>query len=101
MKLKIRVRIALCAVLLALAAVMAYLTVAEFQRANAQRAAGYVLGAADGSVAVYAGGDLKTPLRVTEIEMASLREADRALIAAGLSVGTREEVLQMLEDLGT
>ena len=69
--------------------------------ANEARAAGYVLGEAQGCVAVYAGGDLKTPLQVTEIELASLRGADRALIERGLHAASREEVLQILEDLGT
>ena len=96
---KIAVRMIVCGVLIVAAVTMAALTVIEFRRADAARAAGYVLGEADGAVAVYAGGNLKTPLRVTDIETASLRSADRELIAAGLHAASKEEVLQLLEDL--
>ena len=96
---KIAVRMFVCAVLIVAAVSMAARTVTEFRRADAARAAGYVLGEADGAVAVFAGGDLKTPLEVTDIETASLRSADRALIAAGVHAASREEVLQLLEDL--
>lgn len=79
---------------------MAVFTIADFRRANAARAErGYVLGVQGGSVAVYAGNDPETPLEVTDIELASLRESDRALIEAGLPAATREELLQLLEDL--
>lgn len=98
---KIAVRMAVCGVLAATAVTMAAYTAADFRRANAARAAGYTLAASDGYVAVYAGEGRKTPLRVTEIELATLREADRALIEDGLHAASREEVLQILEDLGT
>ena len=98
---KIAIRMALCGVLAAVAVTMAAMTAVDFRRANEARAAGYVLGEAQGCVAVYAGGDLKTPLQVTEIELASLRGADRALIERGLHAASHEEVLQILEDLGT
>ena len=97
---KIGIRIMICTVLIAVAVTMAAFTAADFRRANAERASGYVLGEAGGSVAVYAGDNLKTPLRVTDIEVASLREADQALIAEGVPVGSREELLRILEDLG-
>ena len=98
---KIAVRMAVCGVLAATAVTMAAYTAADFRRANAARAAGYTLAASDGYVAVYAGQERKTPLRVTEIELATLRETDRALIEDGLHAASREEVLQILEDLGT
>ena len=98
---KLAVRMSICVLLAAAAVTMAAFTVADFRRANEERAAGYILGESDGSVAVFAGGDLKTPVRVTEIEMATLRETDRALIADGYAVASREELLQILEDLGT
>jgi len=98
---KVTIRIMICVVLAAIALTLATFTVWNFRQANlAREARGYVLGVRGGSVAVYAGGDLKTPLDVTDIELASLRESDRALIAGGLPVGSREELLQLLEDLG-
>ena len=97
---KAAIRLIICTILIAVAVTMAVFTMADFRRANEARAAGYVLGEADGSVAVYAGGNLKTPLRVTDIELATLRETDRALIADGFPVASREELLQILKDLG-
>lgn len=97
---KAAIRLIVCTILIAVAITMAVFTMADFRRANEARAAGYVLGEAGDSVAVYAGGDLKTPIRVTDIELATLREADRALIADGFPVGSQEELLQILEDLG-
>jgi hypothetical protein len=92
-------RAILCTVLAAVALTMALFTAAGFRRAEAARAAGYVLGLADGSVAVYAGGDLRRPIRVTDIQADTLREHDRAALAEGLPVATKEELLQLLEDL--
>ena len=97
---KIAIRIMICTVLAAVALTMAVFTLADFRRADAAREQGYVLGVSEGSVAVFAGGDLKTPLDVTDIELASLRETDRALISDGLRVESREELLLLLEDLG-
>ena len=98
---KIAIRIIICTILAAIALTLATFTIADFRRANAARSAkGYVLGAMGDSVAVYAGGDLKNPLDVTDIELASLRETDRELITKGMPVASREELLQLLEDLG-
>ena len=38
---------------------------------------------------------------VTDIELATLRETDRQMIEAGLQVSSREELLSLLEDLGS
>ena len=38
---------------------------------------------------------------VTDIELVTLRETDRQLIEAGLQVDSREELLSLLEDLGS
>ena len=98
---KVYLRMLICVVLAAVALTMAVFTALGFRRANAERAGrGYVLGEMGGSVAVYAGNDPDTPLEVTDIALASLRESDRALIEAGLPAATREELLQLLEDLG-
>lgn len=60
----------------------------------------FVLREYDGCVAVFAAGG-KKPLTMTEIAVRSLREADRALLNAGLPCTDRDEVLTLLEDLGS
>ena len=54
----------------------------------------------DGCVAVFAAGE-SSPMTMTDIQVKSLREADRALLNAGLPCETRDEVLTLLEDLGS
>ena len=95
-------RIILCAVLAALAVTMAAFTFAGFtgDRRHTRQSL-YVLGEENGNVAIYGGNDRKHPLAVTEIELAGLREADRKLLADGLPVKSREELAQILEDLGS
>ncbi len=53
----------------------------------------------DGFVAVYKGAKGRTPESVTAIEIASLRSADRAMLNKGIPVSTRQELLELLEDL--
>ena len=60
----------------------------------------YVLREYDGCVAVFAAGE-KKPVTLTDIEVRSLRRADRELLSAGLPCAGREEVLALLEDLGS
>ena len=55
----------------------------------------------DGFVAVYSGRREKTPVSVTDIELANLRGADRALLQKGIPVENRRELLRLLEDLGS
>lgn len=62
---------------------------------------GFVLREHDGNVAVYYAGFDKVPAVVTEIEVGQLPEADRKMLAEGMEVGTREELLLLLEDLGS
>lgn len=52
-------------------------------------------------VAVYPSGRAREPMEVTGIELQSLRRADLAMIEAGLPVSSRQELLQLLEDLGS
>lgn len=61
---------------------------------------GYVLREHDGYIAVYgaAGGNLDY---VTGIEVKNLREVDRDLLAQGIWAGSREDMTQLLEDLGS
>ena len=105
---KTGIRIIILTVMLALALTMATFTIAGFRsRAEARgeepgaSGSAYLLGETNGSVAVFDAGDLKTPLRVTGIEVGSLRRRDRELIAAGLPVASKEELAQLLEDLGS
>ena len=96
---RIGARITLCVILMAAAASMAVLALADLVPAEAS-VPGYVLGEAEGRVAVYGGGADKL-LTVTDIELAGLREADQALISEGLPVSTHEELVALLEDLGS
>ena len=52
-------------------------------------------------VAVYPARREKTALRVTGIELKSLRKVDQAMIREGLPVKSMQELLQLLEDLGS
>lgn len=60
----------------------------------------FILREYDGCVAVFS-ADGGGPLTTTEIEVRSLREADRQLLGAGLPAADRDEVLTLLEDLGS
>jgi len=51
-------------------------------------------------VAVYSGSNDRTPF-VTDIELSALRAADRAMLELGIPVRDREELLALLEDLGS
>ena len=104
---KTGIRIIILTVMLALAATMATFTIAGFwSRAGAREEArssgsAYLLGEMDGNVAIFDGAGSSPPLTVTGIEMDSLRQRDREMIAAGLPVASREELAQLLEDLGS
>jgi hypothetical protein len=52
-------------------------------------------------IAVFPSGRGRDPLEITRIELQGLRRADRAMIEAGLPVSSRQELLQLLEDLGS
>ena len=104
---KTGIRIIILTAMLALALTMATFTIAGFRSRAAAReeaqgsGSAYLLGEMDGNVAVYDGDGSAPPLRVTGIEMDSLRRRDRELIAAGLPVASKEELAQLLEDLGS
>lgn len=72
---------------------------APFAR-NADTAA-YFLRREGDYVGVFPSRRGKEPLRVTAIELRNLRRVDRAMIEAGLPVRSRQELLQLLEDLGS
>lgn len=104
---KLGIRIILCAVLCALALTMAVFTLAGFSSARTRTSppvvseGSFVLGEVDGNIAVFANGDMRNPLTVTNIELDQLREADRSMISAGLVAGSESELMQLLEDLGS
>ena len=106
---KYGIRIILCAALCAVALTLAVFTLSGFStsgtrtRTNlpAVSEGSFVLGEVDGNVAVFAGGDMETPISVTNIELAQLREADRDMISAGLIADSETELMQLLEDLGS
>lgn len=60
----------------------------------------FLLREKDGYVAVYRNGENK-PERVTEIETPLLRKADRAMLAKGIPAEDLDEMLSLLEDLGS
>ena len=61
---------------------------------------GYILKERDGYIGVFY-RDRSRPAYITNIPLASLRGVDREDIEAGLSVETRKELIQILEDLGS
>ena len=61
----------------------------------------YVLREYDGCVAVFASVGDTSPITLTDIEVGTLRDADRQILSTGLAVADREELLTLLEDLGT
>ena len=52
-------------------------------------------------VAVFEREHPREPSEVTDIELRCLREADRAMVEAGIPVISRRELLLLLEDLGS
>lgn len=99
---KTGIRMAICMVLMATAATMASITISSFYQRNEVPTApsAYVLGIADGNVAVFSGSDLTIPVTVTEIEASLLRESDQQLLSEGIPADSREELMALLEDLG-
>ena len=61
----------------------------------------YFLRDRDGYVAVFAGAREREPLRVTGIETKRLRAADKQLLRQGIPAANNEELLTLLEDLGS
>ena len=94
-------RVIVCICLLALAVTMAAFTAADLTKEKPAPEETLRLGAWQGSVAVFDGGDSGTPRSVTDIALGSLRATDRALIERGVPVGSEEELQALLEDLGS
>lgn len=110
---KLRFRLTICALLLLAAGLCASYTVQDLRASPAVQTAahphtaaavsarpeGFTLCAKNGCVAVL-DPDCGAPV-VTDIELGTLREADRRLVEDGLTVSSREELLALLEDLGS
>lgn len=102
------IKIIVCAATAAIAMTMAVFTLAGFSQPKSERRIestqlgemSYVLGESDGSIAVFAAGE-KTPLLITNIRIDQLRQADRDMIRAGLPASSEEELVRLLEDLGS
>ena len=67
---------------------------------SAAESAQYQLKACDGYVAVFNGRGGGRPM-MTDIELSALASGDRAMIELGLPVADREQLLLLLEDLGS
>lgn len=61
----------------------------------------YIVRDYEGYVGVFDADRDRTPLQVTAIEVSALRQTDRDLLQGGISVGDREQLLLLLEDLGS
>lgn len=113
MGMKIRIGLLVCLMVAAAAAgVGAYrsinrgsaLAVPEevYARFKADEAgAEYYLRSCGGYVAVYSGVRERSPVTVTDIEIAQLRGADKALLDTGIPVTDGRALLYLLEDLGS
>ena len=60
----------------------------------------YILRDYDGYVGVFDAEQDRAPLQITAIETGALRQTDRDMLQGGISVGSREQLLLLLEDLG-
>ena len=88
---------------ISLALVMSVFAVASVgsDAAEAAEAAedGYVLRGSDGRVGIYnTDGEL---LKMTDIELGSLPSADRESLLQGIFTNNKQELAQLLEDLGS
>ncbi len=63
--------------------------------------AAYCLKSCGGYVAVYDTEHPRTPLNITVIETAFLRDVDRAMLDKGIPVENDVQLLELLEDLGS
>lgn len=104
---RIGIRMILCMLLCVAALGMAVFTFTGFtgprNSAAAETSGGgsFLLGERDGNIAVFRAEDPDTPVTITNIQLATLREADRRMISAGLMAGSEDELLMLLEDLGS
>ena len=93
-------------VLAACAVLCAVLCARSFRRPEAAPvsfdglSAQFVLRDYRGYVSVFAPQQLREPVQITAIRTDSLRRADQRLLEGGLTVGSREQLMLLLEDFG-
>lgn len=58
---------------------------------------GYILTASEGTLGIFRDGEL---ILRTDVPLATLREADRVQVEAGIRLESYEEALMLLEDFG-
>lgn len=91
-------------VLLACAVLCAVVCARSFRRPEAAPvsydglSAQFVLRDYRGYVSVFAPKDTREPVQITAIRTDSLRRADQRLLEGGLTVGSREQLILLLED---
>lgn len=95
---RLGIRIIACVIMMAVALTMVVFTAADFREAQTR---GYTLREYEGNVAVFGNENHSEPISVTDIELASLRQADRDKISAGISISGEGELQALLEDLGS
>lgn len=96
-------KIMLCVILAASALLCLLGTLAELGAldARAEAESAYLLRAEDGLVAVFGGSGQGEALTVTDIRVDTLPLRDRQALQSGIPAKDRQELLSLLEDLGS
>lgn len=66
-----------------------------------ENAESFIIGVCQDYVAVFDGQNSSVPPTVTDIEIKTLPSADRECLENGIRASSREEMLLLLEDLGS
>lgn len=61
----------------------------------------YFLRECDGFIAVYSAENAREPITVTDIEVCTLNDNDRAMLQNGIAAENKAELISLLEDLGS
>ena len=61
----------------------------------------YCLREQDGYIAVFSSDDILEPVTVTDIEVCTLNDNDRAMLKSGITAENKAELISLLEDLGS
>ncbi len=83
------------AVILPAAAVTAEAAIGSYAQTR------YIISELNGHIVVYEDDRSGLPIMVTDIHTRDLREIDRELLRSGIAVSSRDEVLKLLEDMGS
>lgn len=113
LEMKLWIKPALCGILMFGAAASAWTAVGSISKRTAPTQAyayewsvspaeaQYFLREYDGHVGVFSPHSSHMPVTVTDIEVAGLRDADRAMLSSGIAVADQDELLSLLEDFGS